>query len=106
MRIQLAGSVLMQNWARSTHSTVECKHSVGIVGEELRCGESVGMAAGDLIGLNATLGRGLNISALPRNECRVGDRASREWLCVFGNVVEPGCQMPTGLGEEAGDQCE
>jgi len=50
-----------------------CNHSVGIVGEEQRCGESVGMAAGDLIGLNATLGRGLNINALPRNECRVGD---------------------------------
>ena len=33
-KIQLAGSALMQNWARSTHSTVECKHSVGIVGEE------------------------------------------------------------------------
>jgi hypothetical protein len=71
MRIQLAGPALMQNWAKSTHSTVECKHSVGIVGEEPRCGESVGMTAGDLIGLNATLGRGLNINALPRNECRV-----------------------------------
>jgi hypothetical protein len=44
------------------------------------------MAAGDLIGLNATLGRGLNINVLPRNECTVGDGASREWLCVFGNV--------------------
>jgi len=68
----------MQNWARSTRSTVECNtRSVSLERNYSRCGESVGMAAGDLIGLNTTLGRGLNINALPRNECRVGDRASR-----------------------------
>jgi hypothetical protein len=38
-----------------------------------RCGESVGMAAS---GLNVILGRGLNINALPRNECRLRVRVA------------------------------
>jgi hypothetical protein len=49
--IQLAGSALMENWVRrSTHSCssypkdlpLNAKHSVGVVGEEQRCGESGG----------------------------------------------------------------
>jgi hypothetical protein len=85
MRYNWQARALMQNWVKEVHaysltlserSAVGVQNTlVGIAGEEQRCGESVGIAASGLVGLNAILGRGLNINALPREQCRATNMA-------------------------------